>query len=348
MDKYSFFKFFNRDLKNLSNQQIDNLLLRKKRCRNRILDQDSFNMKYPFLNLEFYKSNYFDLSTMNKFELMYHYHFNGKKEGRISNMTDFNKNYPNFNKEIKEINLILVKQIFGNEINFNDESRLYIYLKLKIPNIFLNKKLNSEIKKNKKIYQIKEENNILTKYQKSTYIYDKLLYNSEIMNFKVLNECKSKIKICHIHLKDRFEYNKIKNLKNNFLFIFTCSDQKVKIDEESTHIYVNEKGGKYGGKLACLKYLNDKNINYNLILFLEDFSFFEKNNFEKIIDEFQSNNFKIFFDKLDYNLPCNKYLEELCSIWKINLYNVINYGFLIAKKEVISSLDIDLTYFFLY
>ena len=183
MDKYSFFKFFNRDLKNLSNQQIDNLLLRKKRCRNRILDQDSFNMKYPFLNLEFYKSNYFDLSTMNKFELMYHYHFNGKKEGRISNMTDFNNNYPNFNKEIKEINLILVKQIFGNEINFSDETRLYIYLKLKIPNIFLNKKLNSEIKKNKKIYQIKEENNILTKYQKSTYIYDKLLYNSEIMNF---------------------------------------------------------------------------------------------------------------------------------------------------------------------
>ena len=52
MDKYSFFKFFNRDLKKLSKQQIDNLLLRKNSCKNRILDQDSFNLKYPFLNLE--------------------------------------------------------------------------------------------------------------------------------------------------------------------------------------------------------------------------------------------------------------------------------------------------------
>lgn len=348
MDKYSFFKFFNRDLRHLQNYQIDQIFQKKKNYRNRILDQDSFNMRYPFLNLEFYKSNYLDLSDLNKYELMYHYHFNGRLEKRICNISEFKKRFPSYEEEIKNIDLKMAKVLVGEEVDFEDKTKLYIFMKLKFPNIFHIKKVKNEIIKLKHNKFVgKKTDDTVIKSKCNEYINDKLLQSSEkLLDYIIIQEGNNHKSICHIHLTSNFNYNKnkINTLKNKFSIIFTYSNIRNVMDKESTYLKVDNKGGKYFGQLVCLNYLKKKNINFNSLLFLDrDIDIFQNiNSLDNVLTNFENNEeVKVIFDKLEYKPHKNKYFEELCSEWNLVANNVKNNGFTLIKKEILDTIIFD-------
>ena len=105
MIHYNYYKLFNPDLKNYSNNQLLIHWKMKGSNENRICSLETFFNMYPYYDNESYKKYNEDLLINDKFDLMAHWHLTGSHENRLCSDKHFYILYPNMdNIDISNIN----------------------------------------------------------------------------------------------------------------------------------------------------------------------------------------------------------------------------------------------------
>tara|TARA_B100000795_G_C22801797_1_gene442339 strand:+ start:46 stop:3435 length:3390 start_codon:yes stop_codon:yes gene_type:complete len=369
MDKQIlFFRIFNNDFKNLSNEKIVLILKSNKIYKNRIIKEEDFYRKFPDFNIDFYKQSYSDLKDLNNYNILKHYFFNGRFEKRFGNKNVFIKkikglNKNNFDKTLLNIDKKLLKYFDIGEYN----SILEIYHKN--INIFYWNEIKKEINKFKdfdiNFYKIfyREEKGIksFTKSNKDNkdnksnkdiineQIFGKRFpeYNSKTFYFlnKELIEYEfSKIKVINNEINLKFLYYFFIEKGFDFVKDFKELFKKYNISRD----YFNNFNPEYKNK-TDIEFLNLYNDMKNLDLI------FSNNDFKKKYPKFNLKVFKQFnldyknVEKQNYHLNYNNKrligcLEDFYFVYpKYN--NIKNHSIdelIIYHKKKIGEIDLDL------
>lgn len=126
-----FFRVFNPDFSYIKDTDLEKV---KQKLIRRIVKEEDFYNKYPYFDLEFYRNSYKDLVVLDNYQLMRHYHFHGKKEGRICNKSQLSHTKILFN----DLNPKLLKFL-----SFEDKTKVEILHRA--PNIFHMDDLKKEL-----------------------------------------------------------------------------------------------------------------------------------------------------------------------------------------------------------
>ena len=353
MDKQIlFFRIFNNDFKNLSNEKIVLILKSNKIYKNRIIKEEDFYRKFPDFNIDFYKQSYSDLKDLNNYNILKHYFFNGRFEKRFCNKNVFIKKIKGLNENNFDKKLLKYFDIG------EDNSILEIYHKN--INIFYWNEIKKEINKFKdfdiNFYKIfyREENGIksFTKSNKdiiNEQIFGKRFpeYNSKTFYFlnKELIEYEfSKIKVINNEINLKFLYYFFIEKGFDFVKDFKELFKKYNISRD----YFNNFNPEYKNK-TDIEFLNLYNDMKNLDLI------FSNNDFKKKYPKFNLKVFKQFnldyknVEKQNYHLNYNNKrligcLEDFYFVYpKYN--NIKNHSIdelIIYHKKKIGEIDLDL------
>jgi len=159
----NYYKNFNLDLINFTNNNIIKHFNNYGKNENRIYNETIFYEKYPDFDYILYGKINNDLKNYSKFELQKHFHLSGRNEQRIYSFNSFYKSYPNYDihKYGSTINKIEYMSYYHNNHNKINNNNIIIYphVPYKISDGGINvlyylAKLLNEYGKNVKIYPV--------------------------------------------------------------------------------------------------------------------------------------------------------------------------------------------------
>jgi hypothetical protein len=137
---FKYYRFFNNDLNNFENEELEKHYNDYGKNENRIISEDNFYNKFKYFDYKYYKNKYDDLKNLNKIELEKHFYFKGIHENR------------SYNIKIDTLNIIFYKEYYDDLKNLSNNELIKHYYKNgiyenRLSNInYLNIKINLDIK----------------------------------------------------------------------------------------------------------------------------------------------------------------------------------------------------------